>query len=39
LFAGRPTARALASLGLDAETAERLLAAQIGELQAERNAG
>ena len=39
LFAGGPAAQALASLGLDAETAERLLTAEMQELQAERSSG
>jgi ATP-dependent Clp protease ATP-binding subunit ClpA len=39
LFAGGPQARALTGLGLDAGTAERLLAAEIEEFQAQRPAG
>ena len=39
LFADGHAAQALASLGLDAETTERLLAAEIQEVQANRKAG
>lgn len=39
LFADGRTAQALASVGLDAKTAERLLAAELEELQARRKAG
>jgi len=39
LFAGGPTAQALASLGLDAETAERLLAAEFTQIRARRETG
>ena len=39
VFAGGATGQALASLGLDAETAERLLASEYAELQAQRKAG
>ena len=39
LTAGSPAGQALASSGLDAATAERLLAAEFGELQARRSTG
>ena len=39
LFGGGDTAQALVSLGLDAETAERLLAAEFEDLQAKRKSG
>jgi len=39
LFAGGPTGQALTALGLDAGTAERLLVAEIEEVQAKRRAG
>ena len=39
LFAGGRSAQALASLGLDAETAERLLTAEVIQIQARRKTG
>ena len=39
LFAGGPSAQALTALGLDAETAERLLAAEFTRIQAGRKTG
>jgi Clp amino terminal domain, pathogenicity island component len=39
LFAGGPAGQALASSGLDAETAERLLAAELAELRARLKTG
>jgi ATP-dependent Clp protease ATP-binding subunit ClpA len=39
MFAGGATGQALVSLGLDAETAERLLVIEYAELQAQRKAG
>ena len=39
LFAGGATAQALASLGLDGQAVERLLAIEFAEIQARRKAG
>ena len=39
LFAGGPAGQALASSGLDAETAERLMAAEFAGMRARRKAG
>jgi hypothetical protein len=39
LFAGGPAGQALASSGLDAETAERLLATEFAEMRAQRKTG
>jgi ATP-dependent Clp protease ATP-binding subunit ClpA len=39
LFAGGPAGQALASSGLDAETAERLMAAEFAGMRARRKTG
>ena len=39
LFADGPTGQALTSLGLDAETAERLLSVEFAQIQAQRTSG